>query len=94
MHSDRARAVVLEIAQDDRSKVWLNRQQVLDSASKSRPSPYVNTITLQLPAGWSELLVRVGNNEKKWGFDLEILDPAGTGPPKGVETSATPPKEK
>ncbi|MCX5682245.1 MAG: LamG domain-containing protein, partial [Planctomycetota bacterium] len=94
VHSDRARPVVLEIVQDDRSKVWLNRQQVLDSASKSRPSPYVNTITLQLPAGWSELLVRVGNNERKWGFALEILDPSGMGPPKGVEISATPPKEK
>jgi hypothetical protein len=95
VHSDRARAVILEIAQDDRAKVWLNGQQVVDSAAKGRPSQYSTTITIQLPAGWSELLVKVDNIERNWGFHVEILDPTGTGPPKGVETSATPPpKEK
>ena len=94
VHSDRLRAVVMEIAQDDRSKVWLNRQIVFDSAPKGRSLPYLNAVTLQLPAGWSELLVKVSNDQQNWGFNLEILDPAGTGPPQGVEVSATPPKDK
>ena len=95
VHTDRPRAVVLEMAADDQSKMWLNRQQVFDSTAKGHAGQWLHAITVQLPAGWSELLVKIGNYEKNWGFHLEILDPTGTGPPKGVETSATPPpKEK
>jgi hypothetical protein len=95
VHCDRPRPVVMEMLQSDRSKVWLNRQLVYDSAPKGRPAQWAATVTIQLPAGWSELLTKIGCHEGNWGFGLELLEPDGSGPAKGVETSPTPPpKEK
>ncbi|MBM4019951.1 MAG: hypothetical protein FJ288_16790, partial [Planctomycetes bacterium] len=92
VRSDRAQPVVIEVSQDDTSKVWVNRQLVINSSPKGgHSSSYTLSATVQLPAGWSEILVKAGNSERNWGFSLEVLDPHGTGPPQGVEFQATPP---
>jgi hypothetical protein len=47
---------------------------------------------IRLAAGWNEVLIRVGNRERDWGFCAELLERRGSGPPPGTDVSTSPPK--
>ena len=91
VHSDAARRAVLQVGHNDTARVWINRQLVLDGdryAMRSRPE---DGVLVDLPAGWSEVLLKTSNQQRTWEFYLELMDPLGLGPPQGVTFTTTPP---
>ncbi len=76
VHSDRAQTALLATGSDDGIKVWLNRKLVLDRRVHREAVPGDDKTTVQLAAGWNEVLVKVDNTFGSWAFFLELCDPA------------------
>ena len=93
VRSEKAQPAVIEISSDDAGRVWLNREPVISPGTKSVLwTSYGPAIPVRLAAGWNEILAKVSNYQRDWGFQMELLDPAGTGAPEGIEVSSTPPQ--
>ena len=92
IHSDTAQKAIFEVGRGDSCKVWLNRKLLFEAAGQSDPAPGQDLVPVDLPAGWSELLMKVGNLHAGWGFYFEVVDTEGRGIPKGV-TFSTPPAD-
>ncbi|MFI5380239.1 MAG: PQQ-binding-like beta-propeller repeat protein [Tepidisphaerales bacterium] len=84
-----ARGATLELGADDGVKVWLNRRMVY--AGPDTDGPGVHRAALYLPAGWSELLVKVAKTSGEWEFRAELVDPEGRGPLGDVQVTTAPP---
>lgn len=93
IHSEADQKVFFEVGRDDTCKVWLNRKLVFEASGQSDLSPGQHLLPIDLPAGWSELLVKIGNLYAGWGFYFEVVDTEGRGIPKGVTFSAAPPDD-
>ncbi len=84
-----ARGATLELNANDGVKVWLARRPVYSGADTEGTGNH--RVALFLPAGWSELLIKVPRNSGDWEFRAELVDPEGRGPLSDVQISTTPP---
>ncbi|HUU93750.1 MAG TPA: PQQ-binding-like beta-propeller repeat protein [Phycisphaerae bacterium] len=91
VHSAAARQAVLQVGYNDTAKVWINGQLVLDGTTYAMQSRPEDGVPVDLPTGWSEVLLKTSNQQRTWEFYLELMDPLGRGPPQGVTFSTTPP---
>ena len=91
---DRPQPIVIEVGRDDYAKVWVNRQVVIDAGTRHWMQAGTSVVKVNFAAGWNEILVKCTNVERAWGFYLELVDPTGVGPPKGIEITTTPPAKK
>ncbi len=89
--AQRAMPVSFEAGSDDGMKLWLNRKLLLDHAEPRPAEPRQNTVAAELKAGWNEVMVKVHQTTRQWGFYLELLDGEARGLLKEVTVSATPP---
>jgi hypothetical protein len=92
VRSDAAQPAILQVNRDDTCKVWINRELVVQAPSKGAPVRNASAMPIRLAAGWNEVLIRVGNRERDWGFCAELLERRGSGPPPGTDVSTSPPK--
>ena len=90
IYNEKARPATLEIGSDDGSKVWINRKLVHSVHEHGAAAPAQWRDPVYLPAGWSEVLVKVEQIGDAWGFYLEFADPDGRGPLDGLKVSTTP----
>jgi outer membrane protein assembly factor BamB len=93
-HSERPQPAVIELVQDDTAMLWLNRKLVIDSVSRTGYRSYQNSATVQLEAGWNEILVKTSNTERNWRIVVELVGVTGLGLPPGVTVTASPPDAK
>jgi len=91
VHADAARQAVLQVGHNDTAKVWINRQLLLDGAPYAMRSRPEDGVLVDLPAGWSEVLVKTSNEQRTWQFYVELADPLGRGRAEGVTFSTAPP---
>ncbi len=68
------REVLLRIGNDDQAKMWLNGEEVFANTTRQRALLDANTIPVTLKTGENTILVKVCNEEKRWGFYLRITD--------------------
>jgi hypothetical protein len=80
LKSPTAQKAVIEMGSDDGCKVWVNRELVLNVHEHRAASPASNKATVNLKAGWNELLVKIENGDGGWGFYIEAVNPDGSGP--------------
>ncbi len=59
---------------DDGIKVWIDRQLVLDKATRREAVPGEDRTPLSWTPGWHEVLVKVDNAFGSWAFHLDIVD--------------------
>ncbi len=91
VRAPKAMQVSFEAGSDDGMKLWLNRKLLLDRAEPRPAEPRQDTAPAELKAGWNEVLVKVDQTTRQWGFYLELLDAEARGLLKEVTVSATPP---
>ncbi|KPJ73288.1 MAG: hypothetical protein AMS14_06620, partial [Planctomycetes bacterium DG_20] len=91
VHSDAARQAVVQVGHNDTAKVWINRQLVFNGGQYAMQSRPEDGVLVDLPAGWSEVLLKTSNQQRTWEFYLELMGPLGRGPPEGVTFSTAPP---
>lgn len=91
VHTDKARAASLELGHDDGCRAWLNRRLVHSVHEHDVAERGEFRVPVFLPAGWSELLIKVEQNTADWGFFAELVDPEGRGPLPDVKVSGQPP---
>jgi hypothetical protein len=94
VRSDKRRSAILATGSDDGIKVWINRKMVHDKAGQREAMPNSERTTVELSAGWNELLIKIDNNIEQWAFYLELRDSATGGPLSSVEYRLTPPSGK
>jgi hypothetical protein len=92
--AERPQPAVIELVQDDTAMLWLNRKLVINSVSRTGHRSYQNSATVQLEAGWNEILVKTCNNERNWRISVELVEVTGLGLPPGVTVTASPPETK
>ncbi|MDP6353609.1 MAG: formylglycine-generating enzyme family protein, partial [Planctomycetota bacterium] len=91
IHVPEKQPAVLEFGASDGFRVWLNRNSILGNHRHGEASPRQVVKRVELPKGWSEMLVKVSHYKGGWGFTLQIIDSEGNGPPKGFKSQAVPP---
>ncbi len=94
VRSDKKRLALLATGSDDGIKVWINRKIVHDKAANRPAEPASERTTVEMAAGWNELLVKIDNHSGAWEFYLELRDPATGVPLPGVEYRIAPPSGK
>lgn len=77
VYSETAQPVQLYVGADERSRVWVNGQQVLESAPGQWKRDSV-VKAAQLNQGWNNVLLKIGNDgDRRFGFYLRIADGRG-----------------
>jgi hypothetical protein len=87
---------ILEVGSFGPCSVWVNNRLVYHSIKDSDeawlPKGYtskgrfpVRAVPIVLPANWSMVLVENTIDKRGWQFGLELVDPEGKGPLRGVE---------
>ena len=66
--------MLLRIGNDDQAKMWLNGEEVFANPTGQWALLDYNTIPVTLKTGKNTILVKVCNEEKRWGFYLRITD--------------------
>ncbi len=94
IRSDQKRRAVLETGSDDGIKLWLNDQLVVDHKINREAAPAQDTTEVELPAGWTRLLIKIDNRpvEGRWCFYVEFRDPQTGKPLDGLAIRTTPPE--
>ncbi len=88
LHVDVARPAVVELGSDGACTVWLNRTQIVKTDGQWGALPGDETVPVDLPRGWSEIVFAVEPGRCGWGFYCEVVDSAGR---SGVAKLASPP---
>ncbi len=88
---DKARGGMLEISADDGCKVWINQKLIHAHRNPGIAIPGDHKNRIFLPAGVSEVLVKIDNRVGDWGFFLEFVEADGRGPMQGIKISETAP---
>ncbi len=63
------------LSQDDSAKVWVGDELVHDLWAHSDPSKEQGLFAVRLKKGWNRLLVKCGNWDGDFGFQLRLADP-------------------
>jgi hypothetical protein len=78
IHSAGKVAALLELGTDDGVKVWLNGELV-HANNVARPlQPGSDKATVNLNAGWNDLVLKVTQNNLGWEFCVRVLKPDGS----------------
>jgi hypothetical protein len=91
---DKKRRAIVATGSDDGIKVWINRNLEIDKAGQRAAEPDSERASVELPAGWNEVLVKIDNETGDWSFFLELREVATGGALQGVEYRLTPPEKK
>jgi len=94
VQSPAAQPVSIEVGSDDGVKLWLNRKPLLDHREVRLSAPRQHTIPAELRAGWNEILLKIEQGIREWGFHLELLDPEARGLLPRLTISSTPPPSR
>jgi HEAT repeat protein len=78
LHADMGQPAVLEIGSDDGVKVWLNEELVHAHNTARALKAGSDKVTVNLRAGWNELLLKVTQNVMGWEFCVRVAKPDGT----------------
>lgn len=93
VHSETPQQVFVHVNHNDGARVWLNGRVAFESELPGGLREGEDEGALvDLPAGWSRLLVYSVNTTRRWWFALELTDPLGRGPAPGLAFQATPPE--
>jgi hypothetical protein len=94
IYADKPTPASLELGSDDGIKAWLNRKLVLDHAVARVVAARQDIVPIQLPQGWSELLLKIDQNLQVWGFCAELVSPDGRGLLRELTVVSTPPADR
>ncbi|MCY2931008.1 MAG: LamG domain-containing protein, partial [Planctomycetota bacterium] len=87
------RRVQFDVGCDDSMDIRVNRRLVHTLPPRPRLTPRDGSVEVVLPAGWSEILLKVGQGPgPTFGFTFEARDGATGGPLEDVTFSTTPPQ--
>jgi hypothetical protein len=75
--SPEARQAVLSMGSDYFIKVWCNGQQVISHHIYRAAHPGAEKATVELKAGWNDVLIKVGTGGGGWGFFWDITGADG-----------------
>ncbi|MCC6155190.1 MAG: hypothetical protein IT367_15590 [Candidatus Hydrogenedentes bacterium] len=87
--SDEARDIQIRLGANDTWKLWLGNKLLRDCADVGRIIYDREIISARVGKGVTQLLLKVCNGKKDWGFVLRVTDAHGE-PVKGVTLSAAP----
>ncbi len=87
--TEQARPARLEVGSDDGVKVWLNGKVVHEFKEVRGHTPFQDKVPVELPAGWSTLMLKVTQGSGDWAFSVAVRDPNGE-PLDGLKTQAEP----
>lgn len=87
----KAMRIRLELGADDGFKTWLNGKPFVRWHRHWSANPRDVTWDYNVPSGWSEFMIKLGNAGLDWGFYIQFVDAEGFGPPEGFEVRSTPP---
>jgi hypothetical protein len=91
VRSDMQKPVWLKIGSKDGIKIWINRKLAFAHKTSRRAEPGQDETRATLQQGWNEILVKVDNIDKDWGFFLELRDASTNTALSGVEIRTAPP---
>jgi hypothetical protein len=91
LRSDMQKPVWLKIGSKDGIKIWINRKLAFAHKISRKAEPGQDKTRATLQAGWNEILVKVDNIEKEWGFFLELRDASTNTALSGLEIRTAPP---
>jgi hypothetical protein len=74
---DQTRQAVLELGSDDGCEVWVNGARVHAAPEPRSMTPADDEISLSLPAGESEFLLKVLQGGGDWQFSARLVTPGG-----------------
>ncbi|MFO8015208.1 MAG: LamG-like jellyroll fold domain-containing protein [Phycisphaerae bacterium] len=93
VHSETPQRAFLHVIHNDGARVWLNGRLAFESEMPGGVCEDEDEgAVVNLPAGWSRLLVYSVNTTRRWWFAVELMEPHGRGPAPGLEFRATPPE--
>jgi hypothetical protein len=69
--AEKARPAVLEVSADSACKVWVNSRLVHEHINLGDALPGAHRVRVFFSAGWNELLVKVTQLDREWGFYAE-----------------------
>lgn len=72
-----AREVQFRVGNDDQAKIWLNGNQVYANTIEGWAIVDNNIVPVKLKAGKNNILIKVCNAKREWGFYLRITDTDG-----------------
>jgi len=90
VHVDRETPVALRVGGGDGLLVEIDRQTVLEDQARRNPQPDQVVEGAVLPAGWSELRIKAGQESGAWGIYLRLTRPDGR-PLEGLTVQAAVP---
>jgi hypothetical protein len=91
VRSDTQKPVWLKIGSKDGIKIWINRKLAFAHKISRKAEPGQDETRAALQPGWNEILVKVDNIDKDWGFFLELRDASTNTALSGVEIRTAPP---
>lgn len=89
VYSPAGRRATIAFGSDDGGRVWLNGRLVIDRFEARAAKRGEDTAPVDLPKGWSQVLVKVEERIGAWGFFLDFLGEDGK-PLGDLEHSAEP----
>ena len=90
VHVEQQTPVALRVGGGDGLLVEINRQAVLEDPARRNPQPDQVATGTALPAGWSEVRIKAGQESGAWGIYLRFTRPDGR-PLEGLTAQAAPP---
>ncbi|MFA6242829.1 MAG: hypothetical protein WC655_17955, partial [Candidatus Hydrogenedentales bacterium] len=86
------RDMMLRVGSNDSVKVFLNGKEAWSNKIERGASVDDDLVPVTLPAGTSQILLKIGQTGLNWGFFFRITEPDSTEIPKDIHVSAAPPK--
>lgn len=83
VHAPEATKAQFAYGCDDGAKVWVNRKEVHSIIQDRTVTPCRHKVAIDLNAGQNDILVKVVNKEKNWGFTAKLRNLDGS-PIQGV----------
>ncbi|MCA9435071.1 MAG: DUF4838 domain-containing protein [Candidatus Omnitrophica bacterium] len=84
--------VEFRVGSNDSVKVFLNGKEVWTNPISRPASADDDIVPVTLPKGTSQVLLKIGQTGRDWGFYFRITEPNSTTPVSGAEISIDPPK--
>ncbi len=74
VHSESARRVPYAVGTDDGARLWLNGRLIHEDTGRHGAEPFQHIGTLDLRAGWNDVLVKVENAGGGFGLYLRVFE--------------------
>lgn len=70
-----ARKAIMSVGSDDGVKAWINGKQVIATNTSRAATPDQDEASVDLKAGWNEVLLKITQGGGEWGYYFDLLDP-------------------